>query len=81
MAMTIFGYVSLGITGSAIKSIEIAQNNVLSNMAHSVAQGYIEQIKSLPLKYIGDAVNAEANNNPNDTTSPPKVSQLLETVI
>ena len=49
IAMVVFGFLSLAITSSVIQSHQISQNNILRNTAYTAAQGYLEQIRSMPL--------------------------------
>ena len=65
IAMVVFLMLALGITSAVIQSQQIAQNNVIRNTAYTAAQGYMEQIKSLSLNEIRDALD-----DPNGTALP-----------
>ncbi len=74
VAMTIFTMLAVGITASVIQSQVIAQNNIVRNTAYTVAQGYLEQIKSLSLAEV-EAALADTDETPLPTMS---VSALKE---
>ncbi|MET3872556.1 type II secretory pathway pseudopilin PulG [Puniceicoccus vermicola] len=52
IAMVIFMMLALGLTSAVIQSQQIAQNNIIRNTVFTIAQGYLEQIKSLSLSEI-----------------------------
>ncbi len=56
VAMMVFLMLSLGITRAVLQSTQVAQNNIIRNTGYTAAQGYLEQIKSLPLKTILEAL-------------------------
>ncbi len=60
IAMVIFTMLALGITGTVIQSQRIAQNNILSNTAYTVVQGYLEQLKTISSGEIEAALLAPA---------------------
>jgi len=68
IAMVIFAMVALGITKAVLQSTQIAQNNIVRNTAYTAAQGYLEQIKSLPLVTIREAL-ADPEGTPLPTMS------------
>jgi len=68
IAMVIFAMVALGITKAVLQSTQIAQNNIVRNTAYTAAQGYLEQIKSLPLVTIREAL-ADPEETPLPTMS------------
>lgn len=68
IAMTVFTIVALGITGLVIQSRKVAENNILRNTAFTVAQGYLEQIRSISIRDIEDAI-ADPQNIPLPTKS------------
>lgn len=52
MAMTILGFVGLGITQNLILTRGMAETSVREVTAHAVASGYIEQLKSMEYERI-----------------------------
>lgn len=68
IAMTVFTIVALGITGLVIQARKVAENNILRNTAFTVAQGYLEQIRSISIRDIQDAI-ADPQNTPVPTKS------------
>lgn len=78
IAMFIFALLALSITAMVLQSRTIAQNNVMRNTAYSVAQGYLEQIKSAPIQDIKDAITAHSAGNWAQTDLPTKSVSALE---
>jgi len=74
IAMVVFGFLSLAITSSVIQSHQISQNNILRNTAFTAAQGYLEQIRSLPLTDLLEAID-DPGNFPLPTRSLPASAQ------
>jgi len=74
IAMVVFLMLALGITSAVVQSQQISQNNVIRNTAFTVAQGYIEQIKSLSLAEIRDAIE-----DPSGTPLPTMSISAIET--
>ncbi len=68
IAMTVFTIVALGITGLVIQARKVAENNILRNTAFTVAQGYLEQIRSISVRDIEAAI-ADPQNVPIPTKS------------
>lgn len=68
IAMTVFTILALGITGLVIQSRKVAENNILRNTAYTVAQGYLEQIRSISIGVI-EAAMADPENTPIPTKS------------
>lgn len=77
IAMVIFLLLALGITKAVVQSQQIAQNNIIRNTAYTIAQGYLEQIKSLASQEVRDAI-AAPDGTPLPTMS---VSALAESDI
>lgn len=57
IAMVVFGFLAVAITASVIQSQQIAQNNILRNTSYTIAQGYLEQIQSLPIADLQAAMD------------------------
>lgn len=74
IAMVVFLMLAMGITKAVFQSTQIAQNNIVRNTAYTIAQGYLEQIKSLPLKTILAAVA-----DPKETALPTMSISALNT--
>jgi len=74
IAMTVFMVLALGLTTTVIQSQEMAQNNIIRNTAYTVAQGYIEQIKSIPVQTINQAISS-----PTGVSIPTKSVSALNT--
>ncbi len=72
IAMVIFMMLALGITSSVLQSQQTAQNNIIRNTAFTVGQGYLEQIKSISLANIREAID-----DPSDTPLPTKSISIL----
>lgn len=68
VAMVVFTMLALGITGTIFQSQRIAQNNILRNTAHTIVQGYLEQIKALNSDQI-EAALADPTKVPLETRS------------
>lgn len=68
IAMTVFTIVALGISGLVIQARKVAENNILRNTAFTVAQGYLEQIRSISIAEIEAAI-ADPENVPIPTKS------------
>jgi len=47
IAMVVFMVLAMGLTSAVVQSQRMSHNNVLQNTAYTVAQGYLEQIRSL----------------------------------
>lgn len=75
VAMTIFTMLALSITASVIQSQRISQNNILINTGFTIAQGYLEQIKSIAPSEI-EAALLDPEGTPLPTQS---ISALKET--
>ncbi|MFP4351357.1 MAG: prepilin-type N-terminal cleavage/methylation domain-containing protein [Puniceicoccaceae bacterium] len=75
IAMVIFMMLALGITQAVLQSTRIAQNNIVRNTAYTAAQGYLEQIKSLPFQAILDALD-----DPEETPLPTMSISALDAV-
>lgn len=61
IAMAVFMILALGLTTTVLQSQEMAQNNIIRNTAYTVAQGYLEQIKSIPVQTLNAALNDPSN--------------------
>jgi len=59
IAMTVFAMLALSITAAVIQSQQLSQNNIVLNTAYTVAQGYLEQIKTLASVEIDNALADE----------------------
>jgi len=57
IAMVVFMMLAIGITSAVFQSQQIAQNNIIRNTAYTVAQGYLEQIKSVSISELADALD------------------------
>lgn len=57
IALAIFMLVAFGITGTVLQSQQIAQNNIIRNTAYTVAQGYLEQIRTIPVLALQRAID------------------------
>lgn len=68
IAMTLFGLLAAGITSSLIFARRMAESGIYQNTAMTVAQGYLEQIKSMDFAQL--ALIAEES----DTRALPTVS-------
>lgn len=68
VALTIFMLVAFGLAAAATQSQRLAHRNVLRNTLWTVAQGYIEQIKSISLVEI-EAALADPDTQPIPTRS------------
>lgn len=60
IAMIVFLILAMGITSAALHARKIAHHNILKNTAHTIAQGYLEQIKSISRTDIENAINDPA---------------------
>lgn len=74
IAMVVFMILALGVTRAVIQSQQIAQNNIIRNTAYTIAQGYMEQIKSLALIEVLNAMD-DPDGTPLPTMS---ISALAE---
>ncbi|MGE9290791.1 MAG: type IV pilus modification PilV family protein [Puniceicoccales bacterium] len=74
IAMVIFMMLAIGLTSAVLQSQQISQNNVIRNTAYTIAQGYLEQIKSLSQNEITLAIA-----DPKDTPLPTKSISALST--
>lgn len=72
IALTVFMLVAFGITGSVLQSQQIAQNNIIRNTAYTVAQGYLEQIRTVPVVALRRSID-----NPEDIPLPTKSVSAL----
>ncbi len=72
VAMTIFAMLALSITAAVIQSQRISQNNIIVNTGYTAAQGYLEQIKSLPYSAIEAALD-----DPDEVPLPTKSISVL----
>jgi len=62
VAMIVFMILALGITAGTLQARAIAHDNILKNTAYTVAQGYLEQIKSMSEVTIIACLNNPASN-------------------
>ena len=69
MALAIFALVITGALASLLQTRRSAAINVTQNCALTIVQGYIEQIKNLPLQSFVNASTTDLMNNPNLTVS------------
>ncbi|MGF1483446.1 MAG: prepilin-type N-terminal cleavage/methylation domain-containing protein [Opitutales bacterium] len=74
VAMAIFIMVSLGITAGVFQARRLAESNIVRNTAFTVAQGYLEQIKSMSANEMLDAIG-----NPSATPLPTMSISALAT--
>lgn len=73
LGMTILVMLSLGLTAAVLFSVKSATYNVMKNTAYTTAQGYLEQIKSLPAPALAAAVS-----NPSSIPLPTKSISSLQ---
>lgn len=72
--MAVFAVLALGLMSTVMYSLRSSQLNVMKNTAYATAQGFLEQIKSLP-----EPVLIEAINDPTGTPLPTKSVSALQT--
>ncbi|MGF1449314.1 MAG: type II secretion system protein J [Opitutales bacterium] len=65
IAMAIFMLLALGLTAGVFQARRLAESNIVRNTAFTVAQGYLEQIKSMSADELQAALA-----NPNGTPVP-----------
>ncbi|MEI6861257.1 MAG: prepilin-type N-terminal cleavage/methylation domain-containing protein [Verrucomicrobiota bacterium] len=68
-AMAIFSVVIIGVLASLVQGRRAANINVTQGCALTIVQGYMEQIKNLPLQSFVNASATDLMNNPNLGTS------------
>ncbi len=68
-ALAIFSIVILGVLASLIQGRRAANLNVTQGCSLTIVQGYMEQIKNLPLQSFVNASTTDMMNNPNLGTS------------
>ena len=61
VAMTVFSLMAAGVIGLTVQSRRMAESAIRENTAATVAQGYLEQIKSIEYSALVDAVGDPTN--------------------
>lgn len=56
VAMTVFSLIAAGVIGLTVQSRRMAESAIRENTAATVAQGYLEQIKSVEYSALEDAI-------------------------
>jgi len=69
MALSIMAVVMAGILATFMQTRRLASASIAQNCAITIVQGYIEQLKGLPLKDFVNALPTDTQNLPNLTTS------------
>ncbi|OIO60910.1 MAG: hypothetical protein COZ46_03230 [Verrucomicrobia bacterium CG_4_10_14_3_um_filter_43_23] len=69
VSMIIFGIAALGLSATAIQSQKIAQMNIIRNTAFTVAQGYLEQMKSIAMAELLSSVSNNSQAIPTKSIS------------
>lgn len=75
IGMVVFGILIAALSSASIQSQRLAYGNIYANTAHTVVQGYAEQIKSIGYQTIKDALE-----QPDTYTIPTMALSLLGTV-
>jgi len=60
VAMMVFTLLALGLTAGALQAQRLAHSNILRNSAYTIAQSYLEQIRSMSSVSIEEAIDAPA---------------------
>jgi type II secretory pathway pseudopilin PulG len=83
MSMAILSLVITGVLRSLIQTRKLAAVNVTQSCATTIVQGYIEQLKNLPLQSFVNASPSDTLNTPNLTVSYtlPTIKDTSSTVI
>jgi Tfp pilus assembly protein PilV len=68
-ALAVFSVVIIGVLASLVQGRRAATINVTQSCALTIVQGYIEQLKNLPLQSFVNASTTDLMNNPNLTVS------------
>lgn len=58
IGMLVFSILALSLTAMALHNLRSSQLNIMKNTAHATAQGFLEQLKSLPESNLLDALAA-----------------------
>lgn len=61
VAMTVFSLIAAGVIGLTVQSRRMAESAIRENTAATVAQGYLEQIKSVEYSALVDAIADPTN--------------------
>ena len=69
VAMGVMSVMMAGILAALMQTRRLASASVAQNCAITIVQGYIEQLKNLPLQQFVNANAVDTQNNPNLTTS------------
>ena len=70
VAMTVFSLIAAGVIGLTVQSRRMAESAIRENTAATVAQGYLEQIKSIEYQALVDAIG-----DPTGISIPTKTDQ------
>jgi len=62
MGMLVFTIVAIGLTAAVLQSRRFSQLALMRNMAYTIAQGYLEQMESLPVSNLTLAATSGATN-------------------
>jgi hypothetical protein len=62
MGMLVFTVVAIGLTGAVLETRRFSQIALMRNTAYTIAQGYMEQIESIPSSSLLLAVNSGPTN-------------------
>lgn len=68
IGFVVFTILALGLTSTALHNLRSAQMNIMKNTAYSAAQGFLEQLKSIPESAILEAI-ADPSGSPLPTRS------------
>jgi type II secretory pathway pseudopilin PulG len=69
ISMGILSIMMAGILGSLVQTRRLAASSVAQNCAVTIVQGYIEQLKNMPLQQFINSSAVDTQNNPNLTVS------------